>query len=78
MSGIKDVYDPGDPSHFSLDDEEWPSTALFSPQLGTEGFNAPVPNLENNTPTTPVVEPISSHRVSPLGCLIQSLYSPHF
>jgi len=78
MSGVKDVYDPGYPSHLSLDDE-WLSTALFSPEFGTEGFHAPVclPNVENNCPTTPTVEPIYSHRVSPLGYLIQSHYIPH-
>jgi hypothetical protein len=80
MSGVKDVYDPGYPSHFSLDNE-WLSTALLvsSPEFGTEGFHASacVPNVENNAPTTPAVEPISSCRVSPLGCLIQSHYVPH-
>jgi hypothetical protein len=77
MSGIKDVYDPGYPSHFSLD-IEWLSTALFSPELGIEDFHAPVPNVENDAPTAPAAEPISSHRVSPLGCLVQNPYILHF
>lgn len=45
-------------------------TSHWMTKNGSQQPYAPVPNIENDVPTTPVVEPISSHRVSPLGCLI--------
>jgi hypothetical protein len=51
-------------------------TASFSPEDGVEGFNASVPNVENEASTASTIEPISL-RVSLLESFSQILYIPH-
>jgi hypothetical protein len=53
------------------------STASFSPEDGVEGFNASLPNVENEASTVSTIEPISL-RVSLLESFSQIPYISHF
>jgi hypothetical protein len=77
MSEINDADNPRCPAYFTLDCELL-STASFSPEDGSEGVNASVPNVENKAATASTLQPISSLRVSFLGSLIQIPYISHF